>query len=145
MESALLVRDIMISDVKTARLDDTLREIVRKMVRSHIGSIVVVQEDRPVGIITERDVLVQLSQARLDLDVTRAKDIMSKPVLTIGVKHTIQEAAEFMTNNNIKKLPVTEGEKLVGIVTSTDIMRCARGFADLYEEMDGLWRQRKTE
>jgi len=130
LKSALLVREIMISDVETARPDDTLKEIVRKMVRSHIGSIVVVQEDRPVGIITERDVLVHLSQARLDLDVTRAKEIMSKPVLTIGMKHTIQEATELMTDNNIKKLPVTDGEKLVGIVTSTDIMRCAREFAD---------------
>ena len=121
---------MMISHVETARLDDTVREIVRRMARSHVGSIVVVQEDRPVGIITERDVLVQLSQAGFDLDVTTAKEVMSKPVLTMDVKRTVQEAAEFMTDHSIKKLPVTDGEKLVGIVTSTDIMRCARGFAD---------------
>jgi CBS domain-containing protein len=82
--------------------DETVRDIVRKMAKYHIGSIVVAQEDRPVGIITERDVLVQLAQARLDLDTARAKDMMSKPVLTTGVRQTIREAADFMTHKNIK-------------------------------------------
>ena len=130
MESGLLVREEMTSDVETARPNDTLKQIVRKMVRSHIGSIVIIQEDRPVGIITERDVLVHLAQSRSDLDVTRAEEIMSKPVLTIGANRTIREAAEFMTEYNIKKLPVTDGERLVGIVTGTDIVRCAREFAN---------------
>lgn len=145
MESVVLVRDVMTSDVKTARPDDSLREIIQKMVKFHIGSIVVVQDSRPVGIITERDVLVQLSQMAMDLDVTRAKDIMSTPVLTITDSQTIEEASRFMTQNSVKKLPVVRGEELIGIVTSTDIMRSAPKLTDLYEEMDWIWRQREEE
>lgn len=140
MESAVLVRDVMTSDVKTARPDDTLREVIEKMVKFHIGSIVVVQEKRPVGIITERDVLVQLPRMTTDLNVTRAKDLMSCPVRTIGEGETVEEASRFMTEKHIKKLPVTRGDKLVGIVTSTDVMRSASRLTDLYEEMKWIWR-----
>ncbi len=145
MESVILVRDVMTDDVKTAKPDDTLREIIRKMVKFHIGSIVVVRDNRAVGIVTERDVLVQLSQAMMDLDVTRAKDLMSSPVLTINESQTIEEASRFMTKNSVKKLPVTRDEELVGIITSTDIMRSAPKLTDLYEEMDWIWRQREEE
>jgi len=140
LESAVLVRDVMTSDVKTARPDDTLREVIEKMVKFHIGSIVVVQEKRPVGIITERDVLVQLPRMTTDLNVTRAKDLMSCPVRTIGEGETVEEASRFMTEKHIKKLPVTRGDKLVGIVTSTDVMRSASRLTDLYEEMKWIWR-----
>ncbi|MFH0849232.1 MAG: CBS domain-containing protein [archaeon] len=145
MESVVLVRDVMTSDVKTARPDDSLREIIQKMVKFHIGSIVVVQDSRPVGIVTERDVLVQLSQMAMDLNVTRAKDIMSSPVLTITDSQTVEEASRFMTQNSVKKLPVVRGEELIGIITSTDIMRSAPKLTDLYEEMDWIWRQREEE
>ena len=145
MESVVLVRDVMTSDVKTARPDDSLREIIQKMVKFHIGSIVVVQDSRPVGIVTERDVLVRLSQMTMDLDVTKARDIMSAPVLTITDDQTVEEASRFMTQNSVKKLPVARGEELIGIITSTDIMRSAPKLTDLYEEMDWIWRQREEE
>lgn len=54
------------------------------------------------------------------MDVTRAKDIMSSPVFTIDESATAEEAARFMTENNIKKLPVTLEEKLIGIVTNKE-------------------------
>ena len=147
MESAVLVRDIMSSDVKTVRPDDSLREIIQKMVKFHIGSVVVVQEKRPVGIVTERDVLVRLSQMGIwtlgqYLDTTRAKDLMSSPVLTIGGHYTIEEASRLMTQKGVKKLAVTRGDELIGIVTATDVMRSAPKLTDHFEEMRWIWRAR---
>jgi CBS domain-containing protein len=143
MESAVLVRDVMTSNVKTVRPDDSLREVIEKMVRFHIGCVVVVQEKRPVGIVTERDVLVRLSLMGVDMDTTRAKDLMSSPVLTIGERRTIEEASRLMTQKNVKKLAVTRDDELIGIVTGTDVMRSAPKLTDLFEEMRWIWRQRE--
>ncbi len=143
MESAVLVRHLMTSDVKTVGANDTLREIIQKMVKFHIGSVVVVQEQRPIGIITERDVLIRLAQATANLDLVKAKDLMSGPVLTISENQTVEEASKFMTQNHIKKLVVTRGERLVGIVTSTDIMRSASRLTDdaRTRALEWIWRR----
>jgi len=133
----------MTSDVKTVGANDTLREIIQKMVKFHIGSVVVVQEQRPIGIITERDVLIRLAQATANLDLVKAKDLMSGPVLTISENQTVEEASKFMTQNHIKKLVVTRGERLVGIVTSTDIMRSASRLTDdaRTRALEWIWRR----
>jgi len=143
LESAVLVRHLMTSDVKTVGANDTLREIIQKMVKFHIGSVVVVQEQRPIGIITERDVLIRLAQATANLDLVKAKDLMSGPVLTISENQTVEEASKFMTQNHIKKLVVTRGERLVGIVTSTDIMRSASRLTDdaRTRALEWIWRR----
>lgn len=133
----------MTSDVKTVGANDTLREVIQKMVKFHIGSVVVVQEQRPIGIITERDVLIRLAQATANLDLVKAKDLMSGPVLTISENQTVEEASKFMTQNHIKKLVVTRGERLVGIVTSTDIMRSASRLTDdaRTRALEWIWRR----
>ena len=123
MSSSVLVRDLMSKNMKTVRPDSKLREVIEKMVKFHIGSIMVVQGDKPIGIITERDALKCLIESRFDLEVTEAKDIMSGPLVTISEDEDIEQASKLMIQNNIKKLPVIMEGKLVGIVTSSDIVR----------------------
>jgi len=123
MSSSVLVRDLMSRNMKTVRPDSKLREVIEKMVKFHIGSIIVVQGDKPIGIITERDSLKCLTESRFDLEVAEAKDIMSGPLVTISEDEDIEQASRLMVKNNIKKLPVVMEGKLVGIVTSSDIVR----------------------
>jgi len=123
MSSTVLVRDIMSKNMKTARTDSKLREVIQKMVKFHISSIVVIERDKPVGIITERDFLKELSQAVLDLDVVEAKDVMSRKLVTVDEAADIEEASQLMLKNNVKKLPVVNNGKLIGIITSSDILR----------------------
>jgi CBS domain-containing protein len=135
MSGTLLVRDVMTTNVKTVRPFSTVRDVVRKMNRFGIGSVMVVEEDRPVGIITERDILQRIVEPFLDPSVIKAKDIMSTQLVTIGGDVSVEEAASLMARRKIKKLPVVENGKLVGIVTSMDVMRANPKIVGLLEEL----------
>jgi CBS domain-containing protein len=135
MSGILLVRDVMTRGVKTIRPEDTVLEAVSKMNKFHIGSIVVTNNGRPMGIITERDILVKVVEPCMDPASIRAKDVMSKPVITIEPNAAVEEAAKIMARARIKKLPVVEGGKLVGIVTTTDIARASPTHIGIIEEL----------
>ncbi len=113
----------MSRNVKTARPDIKLREIIRKLVHFNISSVIVLERERPVGIITEKNVLKSLAEGPLDIDVISAKRVMSGPLITVEEDANIEEASRLMIDNHIKKLPVMRRGKLVGVVTSSDIVR----------------------
>jgi CBS domain-containing protein len=116
------VREIMRMDVKTARPDSTVKEIVEKMNRFNIGSIIIVQERRPIGIITERDILQKVVEHCLDPGFCKTKEIMTTPILTGGEDMSLDDAASLMTSRKIKKIPIVRNEILVGILTATDLI-----------------------
>jgi CBS domain-containing protein len=116
------VKEIMRMDVKTARPDSTVKEVVEKMNRFNIGSIIIVQERRPIGIITERDILRKVVEHCLDPGFCKAKEIMTPPILTAGEDMSLDDAAKLMTTRKIKKIPIVRNEILVGILTATDLI-----------------------
>jgi len=134
MAGALLVRDFMSKDVKTVRTDDTVRDAVRKMNKFRISSIIVTQGKRPVGIITERDILERIVEPCMEPTAITAKEIMSSPVIFTSPEVSIEDAARLMASKKIKKLAVIENGKLVGIVTSMDLMRASPKLISLTEE-----------
>jgi CBS domain-containing protein len=130
-EGAMLVRDLMSRAVKTVRPSSTVREAVEKMNKFGIGSILVVEGEKPLGIITERDILRRVVEGGMEPSVAKAKDVMSAPLITIAEDATAEEAARLMGEKGIKKLPVMGGGRLVGIVTSTDLIRHTPEFCSL--------------
>ena len=135
MTGVLLVRDFMSKDVKTVRVDDTVREAVRKMNKFRISSIIVMEGKRPVGIITERDILERIVEPCMEPTAIRAKEIMSSPVISASPEVSIEDAARLMATKKIKKLAVIENSELVGIVTSMDLMRASPKLLNLLEEL----------
>jgi len=131
----VLVRDVMSKDVKVVRPDSSVKEVVATMNKFDIGSIVVVQGDRPVGIITERDILRRIVEPCLAPETLTARQVMSSPVLTINETASIDEAAKLMVKKNIKKLPVMDKQKLVGVVTFTDIVTKVPTMLSILEEL----------
>ena len=134
----ILVKDAMTRRVKTVALDSSIKEAAQKMNKFEIGSVVVVQGKRPVGIITERDLLRQIVEPWLDPEVVNVRNVTTTPLTTIREEATLEEAAEIMMNRRIKKLPVVKNGKLVGIVTATDLTRNAPQLIDRLEDL--LWR-----
>ncbi len=118
----ILVRDIMNVDVKTVKAHSGVEEVVRKMNRFDLGSMIVVQGNKPVGIITERDILTKIVQAGLNPSRVTAEQIMSSPLVTIEKDAAVEEAAKTMTKKKVKHLPVVQEGKLIGIVTAADIV-----------------------
>ena len=116
----MIVKDVMNRNVIVGKPDVTLKEASKVMSQYHIGSLVVVEKEKIVGIITERNVLKSVAQGK-NPELTTVEDIMSKNVITIEPDKKIDEAVELMMKHKIKKLPVVSNKKLVGIVTCSDI------------------------
>lgn len=104
----------------------TVKEAAKIMVNQSIGSLVVVEKGKLVGIVTERDILKYIATSTKPH--TPISKIMSKNVKTVKSDSDIEEAAAIMTQNKIKKLPVVDKGKLVGIVTATDLVAHAENF-----------------
>lgn len=92
-------------------------------VTREIGSVLVAKHNEPVGILTERDILKRVVAAGLDPKVTKISQVMSAPLITVPVDTTIGEASRIMIKKGIRRLPITEGSKIVGIITTRDITR----------------------
>jgi CBS domain-containing protein len=135
MASMVLVRDVMTKDVKVVRSDTTIKEVIATMDKFNIGSIIVVQSDRPVGIITERDILRKIMEPSLAPETLIARHVMTSPVITINEYASIEEAAKLMAKKKVKKLPVMNNEKLAGILTYTDIVFKVPTMLSILEEI----------
>ena len=135
MSGIILVRDIMVRNVKTVRTDDSAWDAVVKMNKFRIGSVIVTNNGRPVGIITERNILERIVEPRLDPSSVKAKDIMSAPLITVDLNAAVEEAAQIMARKGIKKLPVVDGGRIVGVVSTSDIVRTSPTQLGILEEL----------
>lgn len=122
MAGIILIRDVMSKDVKAVRPDSSVKDVVAAMNRFNVGSIIVVQGGRPVGVISERDILRRVVEPCLSPETLTAGQVMTSPVHTISETASIDEAAKLMVEKKIRKIPVMSKEKLVGIITFTDIV-----------------------
>ena len=135
MATIVIVRDIMSKDVKVVRPDTTMKEVVATMNKFGIGSLIVVQGQRPVGIITERDILTRQVEPNLPPETLTAKHVMTSPIVTINEEASIEEAARLMAKKRAKRLPVMNNGKLVGMLTYTDIVFKVPAMLSTLEEL----------
>lgn len=128
------IDEIMTKDVVTITPENTLYEAARIMGEKHIGSLIVMKYDTPVGIITERDLLREVVTREIDLEkdwlvggVTikeeKVEEVMSYPLTSISLASSIKEAARMMIEKKIRRLAVRENGKVVGIITASDLIR----------------------
>jgi CBS domain-containing protein len=117
------LKNIMVENVKTAGLKNTAQELAVLMNRYQIGCVIIVDEEQPVGIVTERDIMKRVVSKGIPPKSLKAVDVMSKPLITATPWMPAGDAAKAMLKWNIKKLPVVEKGRLVGVVTFTDLLR----------------------
>ncbi len=116
------VNDIMSQNVVTTTPSITMDEAAKTMGERRIGSLVVLRDSKPVGIVTERDLLSHVLAVGLDPRTVRVERVMSSPLISINPSATIKEAAQKMMKTK-GKLPVFETGQLVGIVTASDLLK----------------------
>jgi len=116
------VNQVMSKDVLTLDKSTTLQESAEHMKKLSVGCVIVTEKGSPIGIITERDFVTKIAAEGRPL-FTEIKEVMSSPLITIDSEETIWEASELMKEKLIHKLPVKENGKIVGIVTTSDIVR----------------------
>ena len=115
------VRDCMRLPV-TASPSTPLSSLIYDMLNNDIGAVIVIEKEKPVGIITEKDVLEKVITENKDVYETTANDIMSKPLISIESDRRIKEALELMRKHQIRRLAVTEKDILIGIVTERRLL-----------------------
>lgn len=114
------IRDIMTTDVETCSLLDNVYEVAVKMKEFDVGAIPIVDGERLVGMITDRDLVIR-GVAEKNPGSSKVEEVMSDHLITITPEATTDEAANIMAEHQIRRLPIVEGDKLVGIVSLGDL------------------------
>lgn len=117
----LKVKDVMVTDVVTVDVKVNVREAVERMNAQEIGCLIVLENGHYAGILTERDVLARVVARARDPETVLVGQVMSKPLTVVDSETSLEEAVKLMLERGVKKLPVIDAERLVGIITMTDI------------------------
>lgn len=115
------VRDVMTSQVETVTPNCTIEEIARLMKSNDVGSIPVCEGKKVLGMITDRDIVIKVLADGKNLQSVSAKDIMNSDVITVTSDQDVHEAARVMADYQIRRLPVIDQGKIVGIVALGDL------------------------
>lgn len=120
---SLKVEDVMVKEVITIDEKSTIKEAADVMNRFEIGCLIVTKNRKAVGILTERDLLTRVVSETKNPRKTKVETVMSKPLIVVEPDMDLEEAAKLMFKLKIKKLPVVESGRLMGLVTLTDLAR----------------------
>jgi len=121
----MLVRDILNkkgNKVFTSSPDTLIGEIANTLVKENIGAIVIIEKDLVVGILSERDIVRGFTEKK-SVRSTKAKELMTKNVITCNTKNTTEELLELMVKKHFRHIPVIQNNKLIGVVSIGDLVK----------------------
>jgi CBS domain-containing protein len=138
----MLVKEIMMKNVVTIDADASVFDACMMYKEKKVGCLVVVDDETCVGIVTERDLIERSICQRRDPEKTKVREIMSQNIKVVYALDTVEKALETMKQYKIKKLPVISSEKVVGIITITDIAEARPDISKRFMEswMKAQWR-----
>jgi len=116
------VQTVTRSPPVTVLFSDTVSSITEKMVSNNIGAVIVMSGGSPTGMVTEQDIVRKVVRGRKDPSKTRAQEIMSTPLVSIDTGRTVRDALRLMRDSKIRRLAVTRGGRLIGIVTERRLL-----------------------
>ncbi len=119
--SEMLVKDIMSKALISVDPSTTAFQVAKMMQQGGIGALIVKKDNKPAGIITDRDFAIKIAVDKVPID-TPVDKVASYPLLTISSNEPIVAAANLMASKKVRKLVVLENDKVVGIITSTDLV-----------------------
>ena len=115
--SKITIGSIARMPVPTVNSSETVSEIASIMVNCNIGAVIVMRDDEPLGIVTERDIVRKVIFGERDAHEIVAQEVMTAPLITISYDRTVEEALEIMKHNHVRRLVVLKGENMVGLLT----------------------------
>jgi CBS domain-containing protein len=126
----ILVKDIMTKSLVTVDASSTVNEAAKLMEKAKVGSVIVMEKNVPIGIMTDRDFAIKIAAHAYPIH-TKVKQVMSSPLIHISPNDEAWVAADLMYTRKIRRLPVIDEDELLGIVTATDFIKlytvCNRG------------------
>jgi len=137
------IRDIMTEDVITINHNESVLKAAEMMSDLNIGCLVVEIDNKVCGIITERDIITKVVCRNRNPKVTRVKEIMSSPLVTIHPLASLEDAVRIFNETGFKRLVVTSGDSLEGIVSTEDLIAAETRFIALLERYIQILKSRK--
>jgi CBS domain-containing protein len=134
MKTGFKVCDTMTEKPITVSPETTLQECARIMAKNHVGALIFEDKGKIAGIMTEQDVVRKAVLKGLDPKKTKAREIMEKKVRTIPPEKDIFDAIKKMRDLNIRHLPVSDGKKMIGLLTLKDVLKIEPQLFDLLVE-----------
>jgi CBS domain-containing protein len=135
LRTRMVVKDVMTSPVVTADEDAPSNKIAKIMDENKLGCVIITNKaKKPVGIITERDLVKRVLSENVVPDTIKAKEIMTSPLVTIEPEATISEAARRMSRLDIRRLGVVYKGNLVGLISSRDILGVMPELIEIIQE-----------
>jgi len=132
------VKEAMNTDLKTVGPDASSYDAARTLKKNNIGCLIIVEKGAPIGIVSERDICYRVVAANKMPKDVKIKEIMSSPLVTIDSRKTITDASELMVKKNIRRLPVVEKGKLVGIITAKNILQISPKMIEILKEVSRI-------
>lgn len=142
---SLVVQNIMVSNVITTEKHALVIDAVKIMNQHGIGCLVAMENGSPVGIVTERDLLKRVLGQSKNPKKIRVQEVMSSPLIVAKPDMDIEKVTRLMFDRKIKKLPIVEDGKLVGLVTFTDLLRFQPSLIRVVKELTHPHSWKKTE
>jgi CBS domain-containing protein len=134
------VKDVMSTPVVTINLNASIDEVASLMIKENVGSVIVIDElGNPIGIITESDLVKKVVAKNLLPKQVKALEVMSKPLFTVDKEEDLTEVAEKMKRLNVKRFPVMFKGKLVGVISSKDILEITPTLIDVIMEKSEIF------
>lgn len=115
------IADVMTKSVISVDASLTINETAKMMEDSKVGAVIIMEENTPIGIVTDRDFAVKVAAHAYQIS-TPIKQIMSSPLFSINSDESVRTAADLMHDRGIRKLPVIDDGNIVGIITASDIV-----------------------
>jgi len=144
METDIPLRDVMVREVVKGDIDLTILEAAKLMRKYDVDSIVVLDHGDPVGIVTEGDIISELVSKDVKPSEVKLKDIMTTPLITASPSDRLSDIAKKMARERIRKIPVIENGKLVGIVADVDIISVSSEMNSILAELIEMNVDRET-
>ena len=139
LRTRMLVKDAMSSPVVTMDKETPSNKVARVMDENKVGAVVVTnKEGKPLGIITEKDLVIRVLSKNLTPDSVKAKNIMSTPLVTIEPEATVSEAARKMSSMDIRRIGVLYKGNLVGLLSSKDVLSVMPELIEIIQERNRI-------
>lgn len=135
LEREISVFEVMNKTVITMDINSDTPSIAREMVNSDAGSVIITENGKAMGIITERDFVKSIITENLKPSEVDARKILSTPLITVRPETSVVKASQIMLKANIKRLPVLENDTIIGVISNTDILMITPGLTTILKNL----------
>jgi len=142
MEVRMPVKEIMTRDVVTVDIKGEVLTLAKKMLELNVGNVIITDRNKPIGIVTERDIVRKIISRNLKPSDISIKELMTTPLITIPSTEDVTDAMQKMVKMEIRRLPVVENSKLVGIVTDIDLIAVSAEMGSIFSDLLALHREK---